>query len=65
MVDEADNLMMQLNLATRLVAGLSDEKTRWETNVANFKNEKFTMIGNALISAAFVSYIGPFSSTFR
>ncbi len=34
-------------------------------NVATFKNERVTMIGNALISAAFVSYIGPFSYTFR
>lgn len=28
-------------------------------------NQKMTMIGDAIISAAFVSYIGPFSSEFR
>jgi len=28
-------------------------------------HERVTMIGDALISAAFVSYIGPFSYTFR
>jgi dynein heavy chain len=28
-------------------------------------NQKLTMIGDAVISAAFVSYIGPFSSEFR
>jgi dynein heavy chain len=30
-----------------------------------FKFEKLTMIGNALLAAAFVSYIGPFNSKFR
>jgi len=44
---------------------LADEKTRWENNVESFKNERILMIGNALVSAAFVSYIGPFSSNFR
>jgi len=33
--------------------------------VVTFKEEKLTMIGNALVSAAFVSYIGPFLYTFR
>jgi dynein heavy chain len=30
-----------------------------------FKEERVTMVGNALVSAAFVSYIGPFSASFR
>lgn len=30
-----------------------------------YKHERVTMIGNALVSAAFVSYIGPFSYLFR
>lgn len=33
--------------------------------MVTFKEEKLTMIGNALVSAAFVSYIGPFLYTFR
>ena len=52
-------------MANRLVNGLADENVRWKANVATFQEEKFTMIGNALISAAFVSYIGPFSYDFR
>jgi len=38
---------------------------RWTRNVKQFQTEKMTMIGNALVSAAFVSYIGPFNSLFR
>jgi dynein heavy chain len=63
--DEAAALMTNLNLAERLVNGLSDEQVRWTSNVATFQEEKLTMIGNALLSAAFVSYIGPFLYTFR
>lgn len=63
--NEAQALMDQLDLANRLVGGLADENKRWTENVATFKHERVTMIGNALISAAFVSYIGPFSYVFR
>ena len=63
--EEAQALMDQLDLANRLVGGLADENKRWTENVATFKHERVTMIGNALISAAFVSYIGPFSYLFR
>lgn len=63
--DEAQALKDQLDLANRLVNGLSDENARWKLNVVNYKNEKVTMIGDALVSAAFVSYIGPFNSKFR
>jgi dynein heavy chain len=63
--DEANQLMIKLNLAERLVNGLADERVRWAENVVTYKVEKTTMIGNALVSAAFVSYIGPFLYSFR
>jgi len=52
-------------LANRLVNGLADENVRWNNNVGSLGGERVSMIGDALISAAFVSYIGPFSYTFR
>lgn len=45
--------------------GLADEKIRWENKNKTLGNEKMTMIGDAIVSAAFVSYIGPFSAEFR
>jgi dynein heavy chain len=57
--------MDQLDLANRLVNGLADENVRWSNNVVTFKEEVITMIGDALIASAFVSYIGPFSFRFR
>jgi dynein heavy chain len=64
-VAQATALQQSLDLANRLVNGLADENVRWQANVVNFQQEKLTMIGNTLVSAAFVSYIGPFSSGFR
>lgn len=45
--------------------GLADENVRWRKNVETSKNDNLTMIGNTLVAASFVSYIGPFSSNFR
>ena len=64
-VAEADALQSNLNLAGRLVGGLADENVRWKKNVENFKKEKLLLVGDTLVAAAFVSYIGPFSSQFR
>jgi len=63
--DDANALALNLSFANRLVTGLADENVRWTRNVKQFQTEKMTMIGNALVSAAFVSYIGPFNSLFR
>lgn len=63
--DDANQLELNLSLANRLVNGLADENVRWTNNVKQFENEKLTMIGNALVSAAFVSYVGPYNATFR
>lgn len=63
--DEAQSLQDQLGLANRLTGGLADENKRWGENVLTLKDERTTMIGNALLASAFVSYIGPFNYIFR
>ena len=62
---EAMAFQNQLNLAERLVSGLTNENERWGVNVMTLNNDKITMIGDALLSAEFVSYIAPFNSIFR
>ena len=62
---EAETLQTKLELAQRLVNGLADENVRWGNNVKNLKTQELTMVGDALLSSAFVSYIGAFSSRFR
>lgn len=55
----------KLDLANRLVGGLADENKRWKESVKTMSVDALKMIGNAVLSAAFVSYIGPFSQDFR
>ena len=62
---EADMCLQKLELAKRLVGGLGSENTRWNDNVAKFKEDIKTVVGDALLASAFVSYIGPFSAHLR
>lgn len=62
---EAEMCQTKLDLANRLVGGLADENKRWGENVLAFREEGKTVIGDSLVAAAFVSYIGPFSAVLR
>lgn len=55
----------KLDLANRLVGGLADENKRWNELVKTLGGDAMKMIGNCILSAAFVSYIGPFNQDFR
>ena len=53
------------NLAERLVGGLAGERTRWAATIEELKAKGTLLIGDVLLSAAFVSYIGPFNKHYR
>ncbi|KAM6374901.1 LOW QUALITY PROTEIN: dynein axonemal heavy chain 11 [Alca torda] len=50
-----------VELANRLGMGLESENTRWSQSVENLKAQKKTLCGDILLTAAFVSYFGPFT----
>jgi dynein heavy chain len=56
---------LKLDLAQRLIKALSSEKVRWNKSVADLEADRIKLTGNSLLSAAFVSYIGPFTKTYR
>lgn len=64
---EADalNCENKLSAAIKLVNGLSGENKRWLNTVKQLKGQTLTIIGDALLASAFVSYIGAFTSKFR
>lgn len=62
---EANRCLSKLELAKRLVNGLSDENARWSETVKGLKDQGMTLIGDSLIASAFVGYISPFSVGFR
>lgn len=45
--------------------GLASENKRWTENVAELEKQRLTVIGDSLIAAEFVSYVGPFTANFR
>lgn len=62
---EAKDCQDRLVLAKRLVDGLADENTRWGQSIQEFKQREITLVGDVLLAAAFVSYVGAFNQAFR
>jgi len=62
---DAQRCLDRLNLAERLVNGLSTENKRWGIGVERLAEKSRTLVGDVLLQAAFVSYIGAFNQAFR
>jgi len=54
-----------INLANRLVGGLSSEKIRWTDTVSQFRIQEKSLPGNVLLITAFISYVGCFTKVYR
>jgi len=62
---EAEQCKVKLGRAEKLLAGLGDESVRWAAaSEVLEKNIKF-VIGNILLCAGFIAYVGPFTAEFR
>ncbi|XP_071580099.1 dynein axonemal heavy chain 2 [Temnothorax nylanderi] len=61
----AELLKLKLERAGMLVDGLSDERIIWENTVASLTECFDWLLGDCLISTGFVSYLGPFVSSYR
>lgn len=62
---EANELQLKLERAEKLVLGLANERERWESSILELDNRFKLLPGDCLISAGFLSYLGPFTSNFR
>jgi len=63
--DNATALENKQKLAFRLINGLADENARWSKNVVVLKEQLKMLIGDSMLAASFISYIGAFSYQFR
>ena len=57
--------LARLGLAERLVGGLSSENTRWANEIDVMKESTTTLIGDCMLAAGFVSYVGAFDQMNR
>lgn len=56
---------IQLSNADKLIGGLGGEATRWTETVALLGEAYTNILGDVIISAGTISYLGPFTATFR
>ena len=63
--EEADLMQRRLTAASKLISGLGSEKVRWLDDLEELKKKRIRLLGDCLLSAAFLSYLGAFSWEFR
>jgi len=64
-IAEGERCERKLGLAQRLMAALSSEGARWKEGIIALGEALKILVGDVLLAAAFVSYIGCFNKRFR
>lgn len=63
--DEIDNCEKKLIRAEKLLGGLGGEKKRWSETAANLDASLVNVIGNVLIGAGCIAYLGCYTTVYR
>ncbi|OEH79493.1 heavy chain 2 family protein [Cyclospora cayetanensis] len=63
--NSAEELSLKLGRAENLITGLADERDRWELSLGSYRTNLSNILGDALLGAAFMSYAGPFTASYR
>ncbi|KAL3856163.1 hypothetical protein ACJMK2_010948 [Sinanodonta woodiana] len=63
--EEAEIMERRLIAADKLISGLGSENVRWGNDLDDLKKKRVKLLGDCLISSAFLSYVGAFSWEFR
>ncbi|XP_034502705.1 dynein heavy chain 2, axonemal isoform X3 [Ailuropoda melanoleuca] len=62
---KSEEMEVKLERAGLLVSGLAGEKARWEETVQGLEEDLGYLVGDCLLAAAFLSYMGPFLTNYR
>ena len=62
---DANRTEKQLDRASKLTGGLADEKVRWGKAADNLDMSIGNLVGDVVLCAAYVAYLGPFTSEYR
>uniref|UniRef100_A0A0X3Q3S3 Dynein heavy chain 10 n=1 Tax=Schistocephalus solidus TaxID=70667 RepID=A0A0X3Q3S3_SCHSO len=63
--EETELMERRLKAAGTLISGLASESVRWKNDLTTLKQCRPVLLGDCLVSAAFLSYAGAFSSDYR
>jgi len=55
----------RLTAASKLISGLTGERTRWTADIESLNKNKVQLVGDCLLAASFLSYSGAFTHDFR
>eukprot|EP00899_Mesostigma_viride_P002516 jgi/Mesvir1/12265/Mv00478-RA.2 len=62
---DVDNCARKLVRAEKLIGGLGGEKVRWTSVAAELSVEYSNLVGDVLLSAGYIAYLGAFTVTYR
>jgi dynein heavy chain len=62
---QTQQLQAKLERAEKLINGLASTKEGWQERKKKLEEKYINLVGDALMTAAFLSYAGPFPSEYR
>ena len=65
LIDDANSCRNRMTNANALIEGLSGERVRWTEASTAYRNQIQALVGDIVLSSAFMSYCGPFNQEFR
>jgi dynein heavy chain len=65
LMQESQMLQEKLGRADKLVTGLAGEYARWQISIGSFELRLSQLVGDSLLAAGFLSYAGPFDTSYR
>ncbi|RYY37981.1 hypothetical protein EON62_00755, partial [archaeon] len=63
--ERASIMERRLTAASKLIDGLGSERSRWSADVERLQGQQTRLIGDCLLAASFLSYLGPFTYDYR
>eukprot|EP00466_Bigelowiella_natans_P012270 jgi/Bigna1/52380/estExt_Genewise1Plus.C_70193 len=63
--DQLKNVQVKVDRSVKLLANLSSEKDRWTADSKEYEKQISTLVGDSLLAAAFLAYIGYFNQGYR
>lgn len=62
---EMETVKKKLDRSVELLSSLGSERQRWEANVLEYQKQKNSMVGNTILSSAFITYCGSLAPAIR